>query len=172
MKLLIERLEEAGMADNTVIAISPDHYPYGLTYEQISELLGHKVEENFELYQAPFILWEKGMEPIVVDKLCSSMDINPTISNLFGLEYDSRLMIGRDIFSDSDPLIIFGNHNWMTERGSYIASEGHFEGDSEISQDYIDYINSVVADKFAYSAQILEEDYYRLVVPLKNNLIQ
>ena len=33
-------------------------------------------------------------EPVRVEKLCSSLDVMPTLANLFGLEYDSRLMAG------------------------------------------------------------------------------
>jgi lipoteichoic acid synthase len=44
MELLIKRLEEGGIAENTVIAISPDHYPYGLDISEINELAGHEVE--------------------------------------------------------------------------------------------------------------------------------
>ena len=30
---------------------------------------------------------------VQVDKYCSSLDVMPTLSNLFGLDYDSRLII-------------------------------------------------------------------------------
>ena len=59
LELLLERLEEAGVADNTVIALTADHYPYGLTPEEQSELAGHTLEENFELYRNACILYEK-----------------------------------------------------------------------------------------------------------------
>src|SRR5699024_11655740 len=45
---LMERLEEAGVADKTVIVLTNDHYPYGLTIDQFSELAGHEVDETFE----------------------------------------------------------------------------------------------------------------------------
>lgn len=99
MELLLERLEEAGELDNTVIALAGDHYPYGLSSSEISEFRGHQIDETYELYKSTFILWTPGMEPETVDKLSSNMDILPTLSNMFGLEYDSRLLMGRDIFS-------------------------------------------------------------------------
>lgn len=40
-------------------------------------------------------------------KYCYDVDILPTISNLLGLEYDSRLMVGQDILSDSEQLVCF-----------------------------------------------------------------
>ncbi len=162
MKALIEKLEAAGIAENTVIALSPDHYPYGLPRECIDELAGHKVEDNFELYKSTLILWKKGMEPVVIDKPCSSLDINPTLSNLFGLEYDSRLLMGRDILSDTPPLVIFSNWSWITDRARYnsAANKVEFSDGGEKDPEYIESINKTVADRYKYSVKILENDYY------------
>lgn len=169
LELLLKRLEEAGKLDNTVIAISPDHYPYGLSRENINELAGHEVEGNFELYKSAFILWKKGMEPVTVDKPCSSLDIIPTLSNLFGLEYDSRLLMGRDILSDSEPLVIFSNRSWITDKARYNAPAGKVEPlAGELPEGYVSEINNVVNQKFQYSALILEKNYYNVVFPDRN----
>jgi phosphoglycerol transferase MdoB-like AlkP superfamily enzyme len=167
MKALVEKLEAAGIADKTVIAISADHYPYGLPRECIDELAGHKVEDNFELYKSPFILWKKGLESVVIDKPCSSLDINPTLSNLFGLEYDSRLMMGRDILSDTPPLVIFSNRSWMTDKAMYnaVTNTATYTSGTEKDVAYVRGINKSVGDKFEYSTKILETDYYGKVVP-------
>ena len=101
---LLSQLENAGIADQTLIAISADHYPYGLEDQTIDELTGHAVEGNFELYKSPFILYAKGMDPEIITKPASSLDILPTLSNLMGVEYDSRLLMGQDIF----PIGTFG----------------------------------------------------------------
>lgn len=165
MELLLKRLDEAGVAENTLIAISADHYPYGLTNEEISEFAGHKVEENFELYRNAFILYRKGMKSEVIERPCSSLDILPTISNLLGLEYDSRLLMGRDMFSDSDPLIIFANRSWITDKAKYNAKTKELTPltDEEVTEEYVKSINKLVSDKFTYSAKLLDEDYYRKV---------
>ena len=162
MKALIEKLEAAGIAENTVIAISPDHYPYGLPRESIDELAGHKVEDNFELYKSTLIIWKKGMEPVVVDEPCSSLDINPTLANLFGLEYDSRLLMGRDILSDAPPLVIFSNWSWITERARFnsVSNKVEFTGGTEEDPEYIQSIHKMVSERNKYSTKILENDYY------------
>ncbi len=164
LKSLTEKLEAAGVAENTVIAIVPDHYPYGLPKETLDELAGHKVEENFELYKSVFILWKKGLKTISIDEPASTLDILPTLSNLFGLEYDSRLLAGRDVFSNVSPLVIFVNRSWITDKVKYnstTAQANATEGDNE----YQNAINQIVADKFKYSAKILETDYYKKVIP-------
>ena len=166
MKALLDKLEAAGIAGNTVIALSADHYPYGLPRECLDELAGHKVENNFELYKSTFILWRKGMEPVVIDEPCASLDINPTLSNLFGLEYDSRLLMGRDILSDSPPLVIFSNYSWITDRARFNAAANTttFTDGSQKDAEYVRSISKAVADKFRYSEKILDKDYYGKVI--------
>jgi lipoteichoic acid synthase len=162
MKSLMDKLEAAGVAENTVIVISSDHYPYGLDRKYINELAGHEVEGNFELYKSTLILYKKGMEPVIIDKPCASLDIIPTLSNLFGLEYDSRLLMGTDILSDTSPLVIFSNRSWITDRAMYNSSSNTvtFLDGTDKDKEYVKLVNRVVADKFKYSAKILETDYY------------
>lgn len=165
LEYLLNKLEEAGIADKTLIALSSDHYPYGLELKEIDELAGHKVERNFELYKNHFILYVKGMKPTVIDKPCSSLDILPTISNLMGLDFDSRLLMGRDIFSDSEPLVIFENKSFITDKGRYNSLTGVFTPNPGITVDenYVNTIKDIVDNKFYYSAKILETDYYKYV---------
>ncbi|NLJ66289.1 MAG: LTA synthase family protein [Clostridiales bacterium] len=166
MEYLLNQLEEAGIAERTLIAISSDHYPYGLEKNELDDLAGHTLEENFELYKNTFILYTKGMEPVTIDKPSSSLDIIPTLSNLLGLEYDSRLLMGRDIFSDSESLVIFLNRSFITDKGRYDAEKKIFypSQGQEVSQGYIDNILDIVEKKFYYSAKVLDTDYYKYVL--------
>ncbi len=161
---LVEELEAAGKLDDTVFAISSDHYPYGLTNPQYSELRGTDyLEETFEIYENTFILWNSEMEePITIDKYASSLDIAPTLSNLFGLEYDSRLYIGQDILSDSDPLVMFVDKSYITKDYMFNAntSEVTLFENSSITEEEVSEISSYVARLFSSSAMILEKDYY------------
>lgn len=165
LELLLKRLEEAGVAENTVIALTADHYPYGLTNEEQSELAGHTLEENFELYRNACIIYKKGMTPEQVDRPCSSLDLLPTLCNLFGLDFDSRLYMGQDVFSEADPLIIFSNRSWITDRASYNSQTGEVINftDEEVSDDYIQSIKDAVNNKFTISARILDQDYWRVL---------
>ena len=165
LEYMLQRLNEAGIAENTVIVLSTDHYPYGLDgTDGISEFLGHTVDRNFELYENNLIIYAQGMEPVTVDKLCSSLDIIPTISNLMGLEFDSRFLMGRDILSNSDPLVIFMNRSFITDMG-YRIRGGDFvpNPDVIVDDDYGDYIRAVIDAKFSVSTSILDLDYYRKV---------
>jgi lipoteichoic acid synthase len=167
---LLNELEEAGVLDHTLIVLSADHYPYGLEKETIDELAGHPVEENFELYKSPLIIYATNIEPTIIEEPCSSLDIIPTLSNLLGLEYDSRLLMGVDIFSDAEPLVIFLNRSFITDKGRFNGITQQFipnEG-ADVKKDYLDQMKGIVTSKFYYSAKILETDYYSKVLEKVN----
>ncbi len=166
LEYLLVQLEAKGLAYKTLIALSPDHYPYGLEMKEINELAGHDLERNFELYKSNFILYVKGMTPKVIDKPCSSLDIIPTISNLMGLDYDSRLLMGTDIFSHATPLVIFGNRSFITDKGRYNSESKTFTPNEGVNIDdsYVKNMIQEVNNKFFYSAKILETDYFNKVL--------
>ncbi len=163
LEKLIKELENKGIADKTVIALSTDHYPYGLEKQHIDQIAGHEVEEHFELYKNHFILWSADIkEPIIVEKPGSSIDIIPTLSNLFGLDYDSRLFAGQDLLSTSDPLVIFSDRSYITDKIMYNSKTKEVINltSEAISQEYIDKISTIVKNKFLISENILDHDYY------------
>lgn len=161
---LIKRLEEAGKLDDTVIAISGDHYPYGLTLKEVNELSDYTKDENFEMHHMSFLLWNSTMkEPIKIEKYASSLDVLPTILNLFGIEYDSRILIGTDIMSDSMPLVIYSNRSFITDKCRYnsLTKEIIPNNDTTCTEEEVKTINNIIYNKFKYSKLILENDYYR-----------
>ena len=164
---LIKRLSEAGKLEDTVIVISGDHYPYGLTLEEINELSTYQRDDTFEKYHMPFLIWSGSMkEPIKVEKVGSSLDILPTVLNLFGIEYDSRLLIGRDILSNASPLVIFSDRSFITDKGRYNAITEEFipNENTEIEEGYVQKINNIIYKKYQMSRLILENDYYRKIM--------
>lgn len=165
LELLLERLEEAGVAERTLIVLSSDHYPYGLTEEQIEDLAGHEVD-GLELYRNSLITYAPGMEPETVEEPVSSPDILPTLSNLMGLEFDSRLLMGRDVFSDAEPLVVFSDRSFLTDRGRYdsIAREFTPREGVEVPEGYRQQVSGEVDRMFYYSELVLERDYYGVVV--------
>lgn len=164
LEALLDNLKASGELDNTVICLYGDHYPYGLTEKAIIELSGSDtILESLDLYRSTMILWSNSIEePIEVEKPCSNLDILPTLSNLFGLEYDSRLLMGRDVFSDEEGLVIFSDSSYITELGEYYGTEDSFypAENSEIPEGYPEEILQIVQDKFLYSSKMLTTDYY------------
>ena len=105
-------------------------------------------------------------EPIKVEKVGSSLDILPTVLNLFGIEYDSRLLIGRDILSNASPLVIFSDRSFITDKGRYNAITEEFipNENTEIEEGYVQKINNIIYKKYQMSRLILENDYYRKIM--------
>ncbi len=163
MESLINKLEESGLADRTLVVLSADHIPYD-NKEICDEIAGHTLEDNFEWYQNNLIIWTGSMtENVIVDKPCYSLDILPTIANMLGLDYDSRILMGRDIFSDTEGMVIFQNRSWITETAMYNASTGEITSmtGEEVSQEYIDQMNTIVSNRLRISPLIVEENYYQ-----------
>lgn len=179
MEALLGKLEAAGVADKTLIVIAPDHYPYGLEdkenddkYHYFTELLGHPVESNFELYKSVLLMYSPSMQqPVTVDKYCSNLDILPTLSNLFNMQHDSRLLMGRDILSDSEQLVVFDNRSFITGKGMYNAAEKTFTlfpGQTvENTGEYLAAYKKEVNNMFLASAGILDYDYYGILFHTK-----
>ncbi|MFO7888187.1 MAG: sulfatase-like hydrolase/transferase [Eubacteriales bacterium] len=165
MEYLLKKLEEYGIAENTLIVMSPDHYPYGMEKENLDELAGNELETNFEIYKSSLIIYSKGIEPVTIDKPVSSLDIIPTVMNLMGLEYDSRLLMGRDIFSNSQPLVIFHNRSFITDKGRYDSVKEEFIPNEGVilDEDYVEKTLEKTERRFYYSEQILDKDYYSIV---------
>ena len=179
LSYLVQRLEEAGIADDTVIVLSADHYPYGMIengvdyYKELSGL--NDSESDISRYQNTLILWcGDGAETVVVDTPCSSIDIVPTLLNLFGIDYDSRLYSGRDIFatnytvdvaSTCMPLVVLpntGGTSWITAAGTYHASKKTFTPNPgvEVDDDYVQTVKTLVQAKMTYAKYIIQKDYY------------
>ena len=122
LEYLMQRLEEAGVADKTCIVLTNDHYPYGLTEDEYNELAGQTLDTTFEKYRNSFICYVPGLsENIVVDEYCSTADILPTLLNLFGVDYDSRLLAGTDVLSSGLHAAVLSDKSFLTKTFRYDA---------------------------------------------------
>ena len=102
------------------------------------------------------------MKSIDVSKVGMSIDVLPTVLNLFGIDYDSRLIMGKDILSTNEGIAIFKDKSWVTDKGVYYASTGRFTASTDTIPDgYVDNINNIVNNRVAISRMIVSNDYYR-----------
>lgn len=167
LEYLMGRLEEKGIADDTVIVLTNDHYPYGLTDNEYNELAGKEIDTAFEKYKNSFICWSGDMTtPVYVDDYCCSVDILPTLLNLFGMKYDSRLLVGTDVFSDSTKMVILSDQSFITNKLMFNSSTGeatYLVDETTLEPDYLDTAIKAVKNKITVSSLILNSDYYRFV---------
>ena len=164
LEYLMQRLEEAGVADKTCIALTNDHYPYGLTEDEYNELAGQTLDTTFEKYRNSFICYVPGLsENIVVDEYCSTADILPTLLNLFGVDYDSRLLAGTDVLSSGLHAAVLSDKSFLTKTFRYdagtetvIPADENTTVSDELAEAYRLYVDS----RFQLSGNILNSDYY------------
>lgn len=164
LEYLMQRLEEAGVADKTCIALTNDQYPYGLTEDEYNELAGQTLDTTFEKYRNSFICYVPGLsENIVVDEYCSTADILPTLLNLFGVDYDSRLLAGTDVLSSGLHVAVLSDKSFLTKAFRYdagtetvIPADENTTVSGKLAEAYRLYVDS----RFQLSGNILNSDYY------------
>ena len=164
LEYLTRRLEQAGVADKTCIVLTNDHYPYGLTEAEYNELAGQTLDTTFEKYRNSFICYVPGLsENIVADEYCSTADILPTLLNLFGADYDSRLLAGTDALSSGIHVAVLSDKSFLTKTFRYdagtetvIPADENITISDELAEAYRLYVDS----RFQLSSNILNSDYY------------
>ena len=164
LEYMINELDNAGKLDNTVIVLMADHYPYKLSMNDVNSLSSYKRDSVVEVNHNALILWNNLEETTHIDKPCMSSDVLPTIYNLFGVEYDSRLFTGKDILSTSDGLVILSNHSWVTSHGTYFASGSKFNAKDEVEEGYVSKINEMVKNRLSVGKLIIKNDYYKYLL--------
>ena len=156
-RLMLERLEAEGKLENTVFVCYTDHYAYGI---QDTELLQQKSEEagSAILEKTPAFIWWPGCEGVQIDKVCQTVDLAPTVMNLFGMEVPKNLM-GSDILDDSyEGYAIFPYTTWV-KNGTYVKF-GEVQWNESMTEEEIQQMNAFVQRYYYINDAILEADYY------------
>ena len=156
-RLMLERLEAEGKLENTVFVCYTDHYAYGI---QDTELLQQKSEEagSAILEKTPAFIWWPGCEGVQIDKVCQTVDLAPTVMNLFGMEVPKNLM-GSDILDDSyEGYAIFPYTTWIKD-GTYVKF-GEVQWNEHMTDEEIQQMNAFVQRYYYINDAILDSDYY------------
>ncbi len=187
VKELYDRCEQLGILEDTVFVMAPDHFPYSLSPDDaankkaLAEMYGiseNDIYNNYELYKAPLVIWSGSMtKPVKVDKVCSAIDILPTVLNLFGLEYDSRILAGHDILDpDAEGIVpmnfLNSQYHFITDYGFFNIStkkftlfEGYTISDPSMLNAYLDPKRDYMYNMRQYVPYILDGDLYRKIFP-------
>lgn len=166
MERLIELLTEKGILEDTVIIISTDHYPYNLSINEMKELNDEEFSEPISVNKSKLLIYNSATSPKVISKVAASIDVLPTILNLFNIEFDSRLMMGNDLFSDSEGVAIFSDRSFITDYGYYSASKKEtviYDRYPDINDEYFENLKLTINNKFKISSDMLDTNYYSKV---------
>lgn len=164
LEILLRELRERELLERTLIVIAADHYPYAMDAQVYAKSMGVKFEKKSDLYRSTLIMYAPGLQG-VVEKPMANVDILPTVLNLLGEEFDSRLYMGSDVFSDSLPLVIFQDRSFVTEYGFYdaVSHRYHPKYNKSISKQELTSMRTEVDRRFYYSEQVIRRDYFRSI---------
>lgn len=161
METLLKELENKGILEDTVIVLLADHYPYGLSLEEINELSSYQRDELFEINHNALIIYNSSMKNINITKVGMPIDVLPTIYNLFDIKYDSRLFAGSDLLSNSEGMVILDNLSWITDKGKYNSLNNKHS--DNLDNNYINNINNIIQNKIIFSRNMLTYDGYKYI---------
>ena len=161
--MLLRKLEEKGILDDTVIVMYGDHYPYGMSKSLIKNILTYDLND-YEVERVPFVIYNSQMEAKSFSEYTSYINIVPTLANLFDLNYDPRLYMGTDLLSnDYESLVVFADGSWKNERAYYNAANGVIKNYSEnaYTSDEVKAINEKVSYKMKMSSLAIRNNYFK-----------
>lgn len=128
---LMDRLEETGLAEDTVVVFYADHYNYYMMDDALNMTI--KGVDNMNMLQnTDFFIWSKDLEPGQVDKVTSTLDVLPTLANLFGLDTTGAFLPGHDGLGDQGGYVFFNDGSWYDGEVYWAANSGG-GGDQEKS---------------------------------------
>lgn len=155
LEALLNKLENEGILDDTIIILFGDHYPYGLWVDRVDELYNFP-ENDYEKYRTPFLIYDSQNKGEISNKLSSTFDIYPTIVSLFGLEDEGAFVVGEDIFNTREKEIVLFSDK------SVLANDFYYDSSSSSINGVDKYSLLDLSDKYyKYSQLILAGDYFK-----------
>ena len=130
-KLLLEKLKNDNLLDDTIIVAFTDH-PNKLVIRD---------DETEKLNKTIFYIYDHEMNSNQIDTITSSINILPTVINLFGIK-NNYLYSGYDALDTNEEYVIFKDYTYFD--GKEVKT---------VTKEY--------KDKLEYSSDILSSDYYK-----------
>lgn len=153
---LLERLLEDGHINDTALVFYTDHYAYG-TIDEETELALKGTNDPNLLSNVAFFIWANDIEPYVYENVTSTVDILPTITNLFGFDVEYKYFIGYDAFDNINHYVFFQDGAVLTNEEYYIPSL--FINTEDVSEKMKTYIKEA-NERLNRSWDILTVDYF------------
>jgi len=170
VEYLTDQLETDGLLDDTVIMVVSDHYAYGLDADVIESFDTSKglEETHLNMHNVPMFIYNPNFEKEKISKTLSSIDIMPTIANMFNLPMNYRQVIGQDVFDSPFNTVRFQN-------GSLLNDYYYLEIDNQYNigkfnpyfkdEEVMLHFNRLIHEQNV-NRLILELDYFRRYKPI------
>ena len=174
---LMNRLDEKGLLDNTVVVIYGDHdskikraeYDYYYNYNPETNSKYTSDDPNYHEFtkydyelnrKVPFIIWTKdGSLKKHITSVAGMYDVLPTLGNMLGIHSDYAL--GHDALSNDENFVVFPNGSWITDKMYYDAQAGEgimLDENDTISSDYIEKYTKRAETEVSVSNDIIVHD--------------
>lgn len=166
MNTLLTKLEQVNKLDDTVIIISSDHTPYYLSNEDMNSVSNIERNNKFDRNRGSLIIYNSEYKSNKkINKYAMNIDVLPTVLNMLGIKYDSRLMIGKDIMAaNNEGVVILPDRSWVTEKGSFDVNTSTFNNYTKRLDDkYITKMTNEVNEKYDISVSMQYNDYYKYI---------
>lgn len=158
VELLLNKLEEKGLLDNTVIAVFTDHYLY--TLEDKTILDKYKDTSNNLINKTPFFIWSKNQKKVNINTVTSQLNILPTLLNLFGVKYNVNNYIGDDALNTKyNDVAIFSDYSWYD--GNVYVQDGIVTNNKKINNDLLEQKNYYVSYITKKNDLTLKYNYFK-----------
>ncbi|HKL47649.1 MAG TPA: LTA synthase family protein, partial [Candidatus Izemoplasmatales bacterium] len=162
---LMDRLDEEGIADDTVVMLFGDHYAYGIDKDDIAEYEQNDLEKGNEdsplgelkFQKVPMMIYNPGLYHKNFERVFASIDIMPTVSGLFGLGADYEYVFGKDIFSNQRRAVYFSNGSILTEEFFFDSEDEEFYYYSKETEVYQPFILDTEADDYEEMLSLYSE---------------
>ncbi len=124
----IEDLKDAGLYENTVIALYGDHHGLNCAMEDVNERVSAFIGREYdydEMLNVPLIIHIPGSGiKETIHTTGGQVDFLPTIANIMGLSLDDTLYLGQDLINTDDGFVAFTAYLF---EGSFANNEVMFQ---------------------------------------------
>lgn len=165
LEIIINQAEYTGTLDNLVIVFYGDHCAKGMELRDNKQYLEEIGVEEYEgdFNNTELYIYSPSLKPTVYEKCATTLDLLPTIANMFGFTYDEDTVLGRDIFDENYHGFYFSNYDEIkTDNYYYNLSDDTFDMTVPYSKETAYKEIEDFEELLLVSKYILRTDYFAL----------
>ncbi|PAT01511.1 hypothetical protein CI105_06390 [Candidatus Izimaplasma bacterium ZiA1] len=173
VEYLQEQLLVNNKADETIIMIYGDHYAYGLDQETIWDIDDVKDDNSqTDIHNVPMLIYNPLLEQQNIDNYMSSIDIMPTIANMFnlatinedGTDYRGiyNTVMGQDAFDGTENVVRFAERSFVSENFSFSVTTNDYDINTAggFTLEEVMILNNSYLKEYTINDYILSIDYF------------
>lgn len=166
--IMLDYLEQNGLADKTLITLFGDHSAY---YQGISNyvknIYSHSAQNYTELYRIPVMIkvGEYNMGNRAIDKFTCTSDIYPTILDLLGITTFANLNYGTSAFDEEESILYSRAYDkFLTDKIYFNTLSSIIYKSPEADDAYIEEIESrakTLLEKISHVNRLFAADFFK-----------